>query len=163
MNIDLTIPQTFTLENKTGKIASFRHYFVNEQERLQPGDTVTVSPKSSEELAYYMEIQKDLENSGVIAPTLLTEEVLQKILDAEGIFGTITDFTVVSNTLATMVIDYGSFTQDAQLTTEINTEEIWDGAQISNLANLVRYSTEKGYCIYDTGLDTIVGEAWIQE
>lgn len=61
MQVDLTIPQTFTIENKTNEVVAIRHYFVNAQERLQPGDTITVSPKSSEELAYYMEIQKDLE------------------------------------------------------------------------------------------------------
>lgn len=63
MVIDLKVPQTFTIENKTNEIVSIRHYFVNAQERLQPGDSITVSPKSSEELAYYMEIQKDLETA----------------------------------------------------------------------------------------------------
>lgn len=63
MVIDLKVPQTFTIENKTNEIVSIRHYFVNVQERLQPGDSITVSPKSSEELAYYMEIQKDLETA----------------------------------------------------------------------------------------------------
>lgn len=163
MQVDLTIPQTFTIENKTNEVVAIRHYFVNEQERLQPGDTITVSPKSSEELAYYMEIQKDLETTNVAENDLLTQEIAEKILDALGSYGTITEFQKVSSSLATMVIDFSSFSQEAQLTTEINTEEIWDGAQISNLANLVRYSTEKGYCIYDTGLDTIVGESWIQE
>lgn len=163
MQVDLTIPQTFTIENKTNEVVAIRHYFVNAQERLQPGDSITVSPKSSEELAYYMEIQKDLETTNVAENDLLTQEIAEKILSAMESIGTVIEFHKVSSTLATMVIDYRNFTRDTELTTEVDISKIWDGAQISNEKNLVTFSDEKGFCIYDNGLDRIVGEEWIQE
>lgn len=58
---DLTKLDEFTLENKTDEVVAIRYYLVNFVEKLQPGDTITLTPRSSEELAYYMKIQEDLE------------------------------------------------------------------------------------------------------
>ena len=52
---DLTkLDEPFTLENKTNKVVAIRFYLVNFVKKLQPGDTIDITPKSSEELAYYM-------------------------------------------------------------------------------------------------------------
>ena len=58
---DLTNLNEFTLENKTNEVVAIRYYLVNFVEKLQPGDTITLTPRSSEELAYYMKIQEGLE------------------------------------------------------------------------------------------------------
>ena len=59
---DLTnLEEPFTLENKTNEVVAIRYYLVNFVEKLQPGDKIEITPKSSEELAYYMKIQEDLE------------------------------------------------------------------------------------------------------
>ncbi len=61
---DLTkLDEPFTLENKTNKVVAIRFYLVNFVKKLQPGDTIDITPKSSEELAYYMKIQEGLEAS----------------------------------------------------------------------------------------------------
>ena len=62
---DLTnLEEPFTLENKTNEVVAIRYYLVNFVEKLQPGDKIEITPKSSEELAYYMKIQEDLETDG---------------------------------------------------------------------------------------------------
>ena len=67
---DLTNLEEFTLENKTNEITAIRYYLVNFVEKLQPGDKITITPRSSEELAYYMKIQEDLEaTNGNSAPS----------------------------------------------------------------------------------------------
>ena len=58
---DLTNLEEFTLENKTYEVVAIRYYLVNFVEKLQPGDTITITPRSSEELAYYIKIQAGLE------------------------------------------------------------------------------------------------------
>ena len=62
---DLTHLREYTLENKTSEIVAIRYYLVNFVEKLQPGDTITLTPRSSEELAYYMKIQEELDGNGV--------------------------------------------------------------------------------------------------
>lgn len=62
MNIDLTkLDEPFVLENKTNEIVAIRHYRVNFVEKLLPGQTIEITPKFAEELAYYKKIQEDLE------------------------------------------------------------------------------------------------------
>ena len=58
---DLTNLNEFTLENKTNEVVAIRFYLVNFVKKLQPGDTIDITPKSSEELAYYMKIQEGME------------------------------------------------------------------------------------------------------
>ena len=54
MNIDLTkLDEPFVLENKTDEIVAIRHYRVNFVEKLLPGQTIEITPKFAEELAYY--------------------------------------------------------------------------------------------------------------
>ena len=60
---DLTNLEEFTLENKTNEVVAIRYYLVNFVEKLNPGDIITITPRSSEELAYYMKIQEELEVS----------------------------------------------------------------------------------------------------
>lgn len=62
---DLTHLREYTLENKTNEVVAIRYYLVNFVEKLQPGATITLTPRSSEELAYYMKIQEELDGNGV--------------------------------------------------------------------------------------------------
>lgn len=64
MNIDLTkLDEPFVLENKTDEIVAIRHYRVNFVEKLLPGQTIEITPRFAEELAYYKKIQEDLETN----------------------------------------------------------------------------------------------------
>lgn len=60
---DLTNLESYTLENKTDEVVAVRYYLVNFVEKLNPGDTITITPRTSEELAYYMKIQEGLETA----------------------------------------------------------------------------------------------------
>ena len=62
---DLTNLESYTLENKTDKVVAIRYYLVNFVEKLNPEDTITITPRTSEELAYYMKIQEGLEESNI--------------------------------------------------------------------------------------------------
>ena len=74
---DLTnLEEPFVLENKTNEVVAIRYYLVNFVEKLQPGDKIAITPKSSEELAYYIKIQEGLEES---ASAPLTPEDYIKI------------------------------------------------------------------------------------
>ena len=68
---DLTnFREPFTLENNKDEIYTVRHYLTNFVEKLQPGDKIIITPRSSEELAYYIKVQEDLEaTNGSSAPS----------------------------------------------------------------------------------------------
>lgn len=76
---DLTNLNEFTLENKTNEVVAIRYYLVNFVEKLQPGDTITLTPRSSEELAYYMKIQEGLETG--VAKKLMPEDFAKIAMD----------------------------------------------------------------------------------
>lgn len=62
-------PVTVTLVNKTPIIQTIRYFKVNLIEKLNPEDSIIITATTSEELAYYNKLQKDLEDStGVITP-----------------------------------------------------------------------------------------------
>ena len=78
---DLTNLEEFTLENKTNEVVAIRHYLVNFVEKLNPGDTITLTPKSSEELAYYIKIQEEMEeDSGFVSDIELTRELAEEFI-----------------------------------------------------------------------------------
>lgn len=56
-NLDIPV----VIENKTNELSTFRYFKANFVEKLQSGDIVTLSPTSSEEMAYYLKIKEDLE------------------------------------------------------------------------------------------------------
>lgn len=72
---DLTKLDTITLENKTNEVVAVRYYLVNFVEKLNPGDKITITPRTSEELAYYMKIQEGLDGAEEVIDLLTTENV----------------------------------------------------------------------------------------
>lgn len=154
---DLTNLSPYTLENKTNEVVAIRYYLVNFVEKLNPGDTITLTPRTSEELAYYMKIQEGLDGAGDEVIDLLTTENVQKVLDATGNVGTITDFTKVSDTEATFMLDFSNFQQDGKITTEVSEERLeQEGLTYNPLMFTVITNQNKNLYIYDNAIDELV-------
>ena len=82
---DLTyFDDPFVLENKTGEVATFRYYLVNFVEKMNPGDKIEITPKSSEELAYYIKIQEGLETE-VVAGELTPMDYAKIIYNGDNV------------------------------------------------------------------------------
>lgn len=153
---DLTNLDSFTLENKTDKVVAVRYYLVNFVEKLNPGDTITITPRTSEELAYYMKIQEGLDGAEEVIDLLTTENV-QKVLDATGNVGVITNFTKISDTEATFMLDFSNFQQDGKITTEVNEERLeQEGLTYNPLMFTVITNGNKNTYIYDNAIDELV-------
>lgn len=154
---DLTNLSPYTLENKTNEVVAIRYYLVNFVEKLNPGDTITLTPRTSEELAYYMKIQEGLDGTGDEVIDLLTTENVQKVLDATGNVGTITDFTRVSDTEATFMLEFSNFQQDGKITTEVSEERLeQEGLTYNPLMFTVITNQNKNLYIYDNAIDELV-------
>lgn len=153
---DLTNLESYTLENKTNEVVAVRYYLVNFVEKLNPGDTITITPRTSEELAYYMKIQEGLDGAEEVIDLLTTENV-QKVLDATGNVGVITDFTKISDTEATFMLDFSNFQQDGKITTEVNEERLeQEGLTYNPLMFTVITNGNKNTYIYDNAIDELV-------
>lgn len=154
---DLTNLSSYTLENKTNEVVAIRYYLVNFVEKLNPGDTITLTPRTSEELAYYMKIQEGLDGAVDEVIDLLTTENVQKVLDATDNVGTITDFTRVSDTEATFRLDFSNFQQDGKITTEVSEERLeQEGLTYNPLMFTVITNQNKNLYIYDNAIDELV-------
>lgn len=153
---DLTNLESYTLENKTNEVVAVRYYLVNFVEKLNPGDKITITPRTSEELAYYMKIQEGLDGAEEVIDLLTTENV-QKVLDATGNVGVITDFTKVSDTEATFMLDFSNFQQDGKITTEVNEERLeQEGLTYNPQMFTVITDGNKNTYIYDNAIDELV-------
>lgn len=153
---DLTNLESYTLENKTNEVVAVRYYLVNFVEKLNPGDKITLTPRTSEELAYYMKIQEGLDGAEEVIDLLTTENV-QKVLDATGNVGVITDFTKISDTEATFMLDFSNFQQDGKITTEVNEERLeQEGLTYNPLMFTVITNGNKNTYIYDNAIDELV-------
>lgn len=153
---DLTNLESYTLENKTNEVVAVRYYLVNFVEKLNPGDKITITPRTSEELAYYMKIQEGLDGAEEVIDLLTTKNV-QKVLDATGNVGVITDFTKISDTEATFMLDFSNFQQDGKITTEVNEERLeQEGLTYNPLMFTVITNGNKNTYIYDNAIDELV-------
>ena len=153
---DLTNLESYTLENKTNEVVAVRYYLVNFVEKLNPGDKITITPRTSEELAYYMKIQEGLDGAEEVIDLLTTENV-QKVLDATGNVGVITDFTKISDTEATFMLDFSNFQQDGKITTEVNEERLeQEGLTYNPQMFTVITDGNKNTYIYDNAIDELV-------
>lgn len=161
---DLTNLDSFTLENKTDKVVAIRYYLVNFVEKLNPGDTITITPRTSEELAYYIKIQEGLEESNGGAIDLLTIANVQKVLDARGNYGEITNFEKVSSTEATFILNYSSFTHTGSISTDVDEQRL-EQAGLTYNSSMFTVITESGKnkYIYDNSIDELVVIDEIQE
>lgn len=78
---DLTKLDTITLENKTNEVVAIRHYLTNFVEKLNPGDKIEITPRTSEELSYCLKVQESLEESSADSTIDLTRELTEEISD----------------------------------------------------------------------------------
>lgn len=78
-------------------------------------------------------------------------------MDATGNVGVITDFTKISDTEATFMLDFSNFQQDGKITTEVNEERLeQEGLTYNPLMFTVITNGNKNTYIYDNAIDELV-------